>query len=467
MKDRKKSLIKNTTILSFGMLCTKGITFITTPLFTRWLSQVEYGTFDLMVTYITLLIPIVTLSSGEAVFRFILDETDSKNNSRVISTAFIIDLIGILVTIGIGLGYSLFVGKHLLVTLSFLFFFIMEVFFKFVMMILRGEKRLDLYALGNIIYVLGFAICVTIFVFFLKWGLCGILIGYACGDIIAIGSILILSKRRFLIDIRKVSKETLRKILEYSLPLIPNDISWWIMNASDRTIITFFMGAGSNAIYAVASKIPVVCTHFFNVFGLSWQQNAIETMEDGDRDDYYSLVINNMFRVVSSVCILVLSVNYFFYKVLFTKDYFSGCYHTPILIIATIFSVLGQFIGGIYVAQMNVKKNSVTTVMAACINILVNIMLIGKIGIYAASISTLIAYITLFLVRYVDIKKEINLKFDRLNIIVVFILAYYFASAYILWYPLQLVNIVLAIIFVCTLNKEHIKKIIEQLKKKV
>ena len=76
MKDRKKSLIKNTTILSFGMLCTKGITFITTPLFTRWLSQVEYGTFDLMVTYITLLIPIVTLSSGEAVFRFILDETD-------------------------------------------------------------------------------------------------------------------------------------------------------------------------------------------------------------------------------------------------------------------------------------------------------------------------------------------------------------------------------------------------------
>ena len=49
-------------------------TVIIIPLLTRWVSQEEYGIFDLMITYVSLLIPFITFNCGEAAFRFLLDD---------------------------------------------------------------------------------------------------------------------------------------------------------------------------------------------------------------------------------------------------------------------------------------------------------------------------------------------------------------------------------------------------------
>lgn len=42
----------------------------------------------------------------------------------------------------------------------------------------------------------------------------------------------------------------------YSLPLIPNAILWWVMQVSDRYILTLFLGVAANGLYTVAAKIP-------------------------------------------------------------------------------------------------------------------------------------------------------------------------------------------------------------------
>ena len=78
--NRSERLVKNTAILTFGKICTRGIMFIMTPLFTRWLSQADYGTFDLIVTYISFLMPIITLECAEAMFRYLLDA--NKENEK-------------------------------------------------------------------------------------------------------------------------------------------------------------------------------------------------------------------------------------------------------------------------------------------------------------------------------------------------------------------------------------------------
>ena len=460
-KKRKESLIKNTTILGFGTLCTKGIMFLMTPLFTRWLSQEEYGTFDLLATYVTLFMPLITLASGEAVFRFLIDSKDNDHNSTVLSTAFFIDVIGVIITIFIGI-ISVFIFKlNFTIVAFFLFYLITETFYNYFMMSVRGEGKLNLYAIGNILFVFGLALFVTVFILIFKMGLPGILLGYSFGNIISILVTCLISKVNKKIKISNCSKKEFKEIVRYSAPLIPNSISWWIANASDRTLISIFLGSSYNAIYAVANKIPALCTTFFNVFHLSWQQNATETLSDEDRDIYYNSVFNNMVSIVCSICIFILGINFLFFK-LFSEDYFSGIYQSPILVIAIIFSMMGQFIGGIYIAQMKSKKNGFTTVMAALVNIVVDFLLIKNLGLYAASLSTLISYAILFIIRFFDIRKEIKLKFNKKNYVIFAIVLYFTIFSYIDIFAFKIINLIIGIICFLIINLEFVKKILKK-----
>ena len=67
--SRQSTLMKNTAIILFGKVCTQLISYLLLPLYTTVLSTEEYGTVDLLITYVTLIAPVVTLQMEAAVFR--------------------------------------------------------------------------------------------------------------------------------------------------------------------------------------------------------------------------------------------------------------------------------------------------------------------------------------------------------------------------------------------------------------
>ena len=81
---KKTDLAKNTILLSIGTIITKGINLLMIPLFSSWLSTEDYGTFDLLCTYVSLLIPFITMSSSDAIFRFLVDKDDEKEKKSII-----------------------------------------------------------------------------------------------------------------------------------------------------------------------------------------------------------------------------------------------------------------------------------------------------------------------------------------------------------------------------------------------
>lgn len=87
--SRKTELAKNTAILTVGKLCTQCISFFLLPLYTAILSTEEYGTFDLLVTYSALLLPLVNWQLDQGLFRFMLDYRGNKEEeSKLLSTLF-------------------------------------------------------------------------------------------------------------------------------------------------------------------------------------------------------------------------------------------------------------------------------------------------------------------------------------------------------------------------------------------
>ena len=61
MSNKYKDLIKNTVILGISRLISPLVSFILLPIFTTLIPPEEFGVVDLLITYIALIVPIVSL----------------------------------------------------------------------------------------------------------------------------------------------------------------------------------------------------------------------------------------------------------------------------------------------------------------------------------------------------------------------------------------------------------------------
>ena len=96
--DKKKQLAKNTIIIFFGRVSTQLISFFLLPLYTSFLATKEYGLVDLIQTYVTLLVPIITLELEMSIFRWLIDSRGKeKDTKKLISNNFFVLTISLLI----------------------------------------------------------------------------------------------------------------------------------------------------------------------------------------------------------------------------------------------------------------------------------------------------------------------------------------------------------------------------------
>ena len=96
--NKKKELLKNTIIIFIGKACTQLISFLLLPLYTGYLSTSDYGIVDLITTYVTLLVPIITLELEMSIFRYLVDSrSSSKDSEKLMSNNFYVLGISLLV----------------------------------------------------------------------------------------------------------------------------------------------------------------------------------------------------------------------------------------------------------------------------------------------------------------------------------------------------------------------------------
>lgn len=75
-------------------------------------------------------------------------------------------------------------------------------------------------------------------------------------------------------SIQCVDSGILRKLLNYSAPMVISSISLWVVNLSDRFFVSAILGIEMTAIYSVANKIPNLFNSVYNIFNLAWTENT-------------------------------------------------------------------------------------------------------------------------------------------------------------------------------------------------
>lgn len=462
----ENNLTKNTILLAIGNILTKGLLFVMVPFFSRWLSTEDYGLFDLFCTYVALLIPIITLSTGEAMFRYSIQKSTTKKEKKIyITNCFFLVFVNC-AFVSLLLVISKFIFNWEM-AIPFILLMIGEIFNNYLQSYLRALKKLSIYSFCSAFSVIVISILVTVFVYYLNMGLSGIIYGYALGYIISDVLIASFTKLYKYLMFSQISLKTIKELIFYSYPLIPNSISWWIVNVSDRFIIKLFLGISANGIYAIANKIPAICTAIFSVFNISWQQEATEIIESGRKnlDEYFNKVYNNIIRIIISICIGVLSCNFILFNYIFDAKYFDAYLFSPILISAIIFMLLSQFYGGIQISLKMPKENGTTTMIGAFMNIVINVLLIKLFGLFAAAISTLLSYLFVDVLRKGKLKNIVNFKINKNNYIVIAIYFYFFVASYFINYLIfSYINLIIACILFFYLNKKFFAKILNKVK---
>lgn len=466
-KSRGIQLVKNTIIVAIGQICTKFITFFLLPLYTSILSAKEYGIVDLLNTYISLLIPIAFLQMNQAIFRFLIDaRSDENEKKKLISTCLIFVFFQSIIYLLIFIIISSFIKNE------YKFFLLSNVIVcmlsDLVLQISRGLGDNKTYSQGSLISGAGAVILNVLFIAVFRYGAYGMLSATLLSNFFCFIYVFLKKKLFKYIKYDCFDLRKLKELLKYSLPLIPNQISWWIVNASDRIIISSILGIAYNGIYSAANKFSGICISIFSVFNMTWSESASLHINDEDSSKFFSDIVNKTVKLFSCLCILIICIMPFIFKYLITgSEYSSAYYQIPILMLATLFNILVSLFGSIYVALKKSKEIAKTSVYSAIINIFINVFLIRYIGLYAASISTFIAYFLMSIYRYIDIQKYVKINIEN-NFIIssiplfIMIIIFYYIKIKSLCFVIFMITIAYSIFF----NKKIIKDIIIFIKNK-
>lgn len=455
--SKEKTLVKNTIIVTIGKICTQFVSFFLLPLYTALLTTEEYGIVDLLNTLINLLIPIFILRVDQGVFRYLIDKRDNENEQkRIITTIMYFTFAQIILYSGIFIIVSNWVSNE------YKYFLATNLIANAVSMVLlqicRGIGDNTKYTIGSFLSGAFAVILNVIFIAGFKFGAYGMLSASLIANIITIIYLICSLKIFKYIKKEYYDKSILKDILKYSIPLIPNAISWWIVNSSDRIIITSFIDVATNGIYSAANKFSGVVTTIYNVFNLTWTESASVNIEAEDRDKFFNKILDFTIRLFGSLCIGIIAFMPFIFPIMINNKFADAYWQIPILMVGTIFNILVSFLGSIYVAKKLSKEIAKTSIFAAIINIVINIALIKFIGLYAASISTAVAYGIMLVYRYFDVKKYVNLKIDVKMVSIMVLL--YICSFITYYIDSFCLNVIMAIIVLCSavvINKKTLK----------
>ena len=462
MKE-KRELIKNTIIISIGKFSTKMISFLLLPLYTAILLPAEKGEVDLLNRISMFLMPLITLQMEEALFRFLIETKSKSDKKEIFSGVLLFSLLSsilwsiVIYIVGNLLNYQ-YTTWLIIYSLASFVYALCEGF-------LRGEGKLKAYsilAFLNSVINIGLNI---LFLVVLKTGLEGMFLAYIIATFLT-GFIGLIYVKSYKFASFKINKTKIKAMFSYALPLVPTTISWSVISITDGLMIKANLGAAMNGIYATSLTFPTILNTLYSFFNISWRESASKMVNKKNKDEFYISIYMSLKRMLLGGLLLIIGFLPVTFNILINKNYNDSYLYIPFILISVYFSCLASFSSGIFSAYKDTKILATTTYVVALVNLIIDFLLINKIGLFAPILGTLISYMIVWIYRNYKLRKYLTLPLDNYfiwNIIVVsLVMATYYSKNMILY----IIGLMLSIIYSYWINRNLIKRIIKKVFKK-
>lgn len=395
--SKERKLLTDTFLYAIANFGASALSFLMLPVYTWYFSPDAFGVWDVSLTAVTLLIPLVSLELTNATYRFLMQTKEYPERRQIISTGFLqIMRQLLLIDSCLVLLFSFFSFSYQWGIFGMLNLMIVS---GFLQQCARGLGRNKLFAIIGPLQtsiVIGLNL---VFIFFFHIGIEAFFYAHIIAGLIV--SLIAWRSLRFSQYIQRSaqSPDLRRDFFRYSLPIIPAAASWWLITMADRWFIAAYLGFEANGIYAIALKIPALLILLNTVFSLAWKDSAILSFEAADKNAYYSKVFFYYFRFMATAVICLILAAKPLLLTFIGAAYAGAWKYTGILLIASLFHALSLFWSAGFHGAKQTKSLFTTTVVGGVLNILLNIAFIPYFGLYAVALSTLVAFFVTWALR--------------------------------------------------------------------
>lgn len=397
-----RRLGKNTLLVIFGSAGSRLLSLLMLPFYTRWLSPNDYGVTDLISTYSSIAVVFVSCSIFDSVFIFPKGKSHSLQREYFssallfyVGTSLFVAILCFIVK-QMSFKYDLhgFIYKYIWFIYGILITSYLQ---SLIQQFLRAIDMLFIYSLTGIVVTIG--IITLSFILVPRWGVEGYVIAIIIGNIIGIIYSLLCGKLLNFINIKSWKLKLLKEMLLYSIPLIPNGVMWFLINALNRPILEDCCGLGGVGIFAVSSRFPSLLNTIYLLFQQAW---LISVLEEADKPSYivfYNKMLKIIFVFQSLLAVLLSVFGKVIIKLLTTVEFYSAWRYIPLLAVGVIFMNVATFVGSNFAVIKKSKYYFYSTVWAGVVSIGLNFLLIPLWGLWGACWSMIISQAVVMISR--------------------------------------------------------------------
>ena len=391
---------------TIGNIFIKGINFLTLPIFSRLLSQEEFGVYNVFVSYDTMLFVIMGMALHSSIQSANLEFRGQIN--RYTSSISLIYLGNLVLFLAIAALFHQQLSQFLDLPPLAILMLVLGSFSSALVTLYNCRISLD-YAYKKYLLVsactsisnVGISLLLILSVFREDKAM-GRIVG-SIAPLFIIAIIILLSFYRK--ERPRPSKTYWRFGIKYSLPIIPHGISQILLNQFGRIMIRDMVSDAAAGIYSLAGNIKLVLTIITDSIATAWNTWFYTNMDKGDRKAIQKRAVQLMgLFFILTVGLMALSPEMVY--ILGGKEYDMAKYVAiPMVLDAFILFLYNIIVPSEYYS----KKTTfimVGTMVAAVINISLNYVFIQRFGYLSVGYTTLFAYIC-YLTMHIVISRKL------------------------------------------------------------
>lgn len=453
---------------TFANILIKSIALLSTPVFTRLMSTKEYGTFTIFQSWLNILIIISSLNMFQGGYaKGLLKFKDDKKGytSSSLTLTMLITLIWGVVYVFFKESLNSFFGlSSILMLIMFLNLLVMPSF-EFWATKLRFEYKYKEFVFASIVISLS-SILLGILLVILSQNKVE---ARAFADLLA----RLLICGLIIFSIFRQGKCLYRKKywlfnLKFNIPLIPHFLAFYVLNQSDRIMISKMIGNTQAAYYSVAYTISMMMNLVITALNNALTPYIYTAINDKKEKNIQSSTTPLYFFVaVLSIITMIFAPE--IVKIFAGHKYADAVYVIPPIAASVYFIFVYSMFSTVEYFYQKTAKIALATSISAGLNFVLNLYFIDIFGYYAAGYTTLFSYIILAILHYVFYRTIVNDKLGKnvhifsMKAVVscsVFVLAIMFFMLSVYKYVLIRYTIIIVGTIIIIFNYNKIKKML-------
>lgn len=384
-----KTLAGHSMTYGIAEILSRVIGFLMIPVYTRYLSPTDYGIQEIVGLTVEVIGIVLNMGIADAIYRYYYETKESHQQRLVISTA----LAGIPVLSFTVLSSVAFFAKplaalvldgthqypYILLALGTLWGNQIVNLTNTYLRVIQQSKAYLVLSVVKLLIALSLNI---LFVVFLGKGVMGIFIsniivavGFGCG------CYLFTSHRVGL----RFSADMAKKMLRFSLPIVPANLASLVVSASDRYFVKAFFSLADAGIYSLGYKLGNVVFYLVRVpFMQIWSPRRFQLYRDGAPPLMFAKVATYFVGLMTLVALTISISVHDIIKLITPSPFWGAASYAPAVSLCYVLYALDNHVGFGILINKKTEYWTYVNFGAAGSNLLFNFLLIPPFGAWGA-----------------------------------------------------------------------------------